>query len=93
MLVLSGSSHPEFVKLVIDRLDLPQASVKTSNFANGELCVDIGVSVRDKTVFVVQTCFGNVNDLLMELMIMIYACKMSSAKRGTLHTYNPVPLP
>ena len=40
-----------------------------------------GESVRGEDVYIVQTGGGEVNDNLMELLIMINACKIASAER------------
>ena len=53
-------------------------------FSNGETSVRIQESVRDEDVFILQTsCGPDVNDLLMELLILISACKTASARRIT----------
>ncbi len=41
----------------------------------------VGESVRGEDVYIVQTGGGEVNDNLMELLIMINACKIASAER------------
>jgi ribose-phosphate pyrophosphokinase len=43
----------------------------------------IGESVRDEDVFIIQTGADNINDHLMELLIMINACRTASARRIT----------
>ena len=43
--------------------------------------VEIGESVRGEDVYIVQSGCGEVNDNLMELLIMINACKIASAER------------
>lgn len=46
------------------------------------LCsVEIGESVRGEDVFIVQSGCGEINDMIMELLIMINACKIASASR------------
>ncbi len=45
--------------------------------------VEIQASVRGEDVFIVGCGSGEVNDNLMELLIMISACKCASAKRVT----------
>ena len=45
--------------------------------------VEIGESVRGEDVYIVQSGSGEVNDNLMELLIMINACKIASAVRVT----------
>ena len=42
--------------------------------------VEIRESVRGKDVYIIQTGSKDVNDSLMELFIMCYACKTSSCK-------------
>ena len=42
--------------------------------------VEIRESVRGKDVYIIQTGSKDVNDSLMELLIMCYACKTSSCK-------------
>lgn len=43
----------------------------------------IGKSVRGADVFILQTAADPVNEVLMELLIAISACKIASAKRIT----------
>jgi len=45
--------------------------------------VEIGESVRGEDVYIIQSGSGEVNDNLMELLIMINACKIASASRVT----------
>jgi ribose-phosphate pyrophosphokinase len=53
-------------------------------YSNQETSVTIGESVRDEDVFILQsTAPGDINDGLMELLIMINACKTASARRIT----------
>ena len=45
--------------------------------------MEIGESVRGEDVYIIQSGCGEVNDNLMELLIMINACKIASASRVT----------
>lgn len=46
------------------------------NYSNQETSVTIGESVRDEDVFIIQsTAPGDINNGLMELLIMIHACR------------------
>lgn len=45
--------------------------------------MEIGESVRGEDVYIIQSGSGEVNDNLMELLIMINACKTASASRVT----------
>jgi len=49
----------------------------------GESHVRIAESVREDDVYIINTGCGQVNTSLMELCIMIHACKIASAKRIT----------
>lgn len=48
-----------------------------------KLSVVIGESVRGEDVFIIQSGCGQINDNIMELLIMINACKIASAARVT----------
>jgi len=54
-----------------------------TKFSNGEANVKISESVRDEDVFILQSACRDVNDHLMELLILISACKGASARRVT----------
>ena len=45
--------------------------------------MEINGSVRGEDVFIVQSGCGEINDNIMELLIMINACKIASAARVT----------
>ncbi|KAK6041852.1 hypothetical protein COOONC_20643 [Cooperia oncophora] len=83
MVFLSGNSHPELSRLVSDRLGIRQGEVIVYNKTNRETSVDIKQSVRGKHVFILQVDQStNVNNDVMELLILIYACKTSMSKRS-----------
>lgn len=86
IVVLSGSSHPELAASISARLGLPLGQVRLSKFANEELSVEIQQSVRDMDVYIIQSSHGPVNDYLMEMLIMVHACKIASAARGNGHS-------
>ncbi|KAK3805956.1 MAG: phosphoribosyltransferase-like protein [Linnemannia elongata] len=81
--VFGGSSHPELTSLITGRLGVEPGAVKLSQFKNKETSVEIGVSVRNEDVYIIQSGSPKINDSLMELLIMINACKGSSAQRIT----------
>ncbi|KAF2277603.1 ribose-phosphate pyrophosphokinase 4 [Westerdykella ornata] len=82
--LLTGNSHPQLAKLVADRLGIELTKILVLQYSNQETSVTIGESVRDEDVFILQsTPPGDINDALMELLIMINACKTASARRIT----------
>ncbi|KAI8995155.1 phosphoribosyltransferase-like protein [Gaertneriomyces semiglobifer] len=81
--VLAGSSHPGLAQSIVERLGIKLGSSKSSKFSNKESNVEIGESVREQDVYIIQSGCGNVNDNFMELLIMIAACKTASAKKVT----------
>lgn len=83
IVVFSGSSHPQLTETICTHLGIPPAKIHLAKFSVGETQVEVGESVREKDVFIVQSGGGKVNDHLMELLITIQACKTASAKRVT----------
>ncbi|KAI4222175.1 MAG: hypothetical protein L6R36_006343 [Xanthoria steineri] len=81
--IFSGSSHPLLVDAICDRLGTQAANCELTKFSNGETSVKLGTSIRDQDVFIVQSGSDKVNDSLMEMLIMISACKGGSAKSIT----------
>ncbi|KAF7437208.1 ribose-phosphate pyrophosphokinase family protein [Pleurotus pulmonarius] len=81
--ILTGNSHPELAQSVAERLGVPLVSTTVRNFSNGEVDVKITESVRDEDVFIIQSGCKDVNDNLMELLILISACRTASARRIT----------
>ncbi len=62
-------------------IDLGQIKIK--RFADGEIYVQLQESVRGCDVFLVQPTCPPANENLMELLIMIDACRRASAKNIT----------
>ncbi|KAG1749542.1 phosphoribosyltransferase-like protein [Suillus lakei] len=81
--LLAGNSHPELAHAVAERLGVPLTPCMPKKFSNGEINVKISESVREEDVFIIQSGCSDVNDNLMELLILISACKTASARRIT----------
>ncbi|KAH6919224.1 ribose-phosphate pyrophosphokinase 2 [Coprinopsis sp. MPI-PUGE-AT-0042] len=81
--ILTGNSHPELAQAVAERLNVPLVPCTVKTFSNGEINVKISESVRDEDVFIIQSACNDVNENLMELLILISACKTASARRIT----------
>jgi ribose-phosphate pyrophosphokinase len=81
--IFTGTSHPELAEIIARRLGLPLAKADVTKSGIGETSVRIAESVRENDVYIINTGCGAVNTSLMELCIMIHACKIASAKRIT----------
>jgi hypothetical protein len=69
--------------LTTPRLGVQVARAEVTQSGIGETNVRIAESVREDDVYIINTGCGAVNTALMELCIMIHACKIASAKRIT----------
>ncbi|KAF5024032.1 hypothetical protein F66182_3879 [Fusarium sp. NRRL 66182] len=83
IVVLGGNSHPQLTENVCHILGVPASNRILGKFSGGESRCEIKDSVRGKDVYIIQSGSGNVNDNLIDLCIMISACKTGSAKRVT----------
>ncbi|RKP30974.1 phosphoribosyl pyrophosphokinase [Metschnikowia bicuspidata] len=81
--IFVGSSHPDLGRLVCERLGVDPAPCTLSKFSNGETSVQIGTSVRDQDVYIIQSGSPTINDHIMELLILISACRGGSAQKIT----------
>ncbi|CDO95019.1 unnamed protein product [Kluyveromyces dobzhanskii CBS 2104] len=83
--LLAGNSHPELAKNIAHNLGLPLSNIGVYQYSNKETSVTIGESIRDEDVYIIQTGTGEqeINDFLMELLIIIHACRTASARRIT----------
>lgn len=65
------------------RIGLKVSKAEVTRNGVGETSVRIAESVREDDVYIINTACGAINTALMELCIMIHACKIASAKRIT----------
>ena len=79
--IFTGNSNPEFAKTVCKCLGLPLGKSTVRTFADGEASVSLEETVRGADVFLIQSTCKPVNDHLMELLVMIDACRRASAGR------------
>ncbi len=78
--LLAGTSNLELAKEISSYLKVPITPIEVKNFSDGEIYVHIEKSVRGSIVFIVQPTSPPVNDKLMELLLIVDACKRASAK-------------
>lgn len=77
--LFSLNSNPELAEKIAQGIGLPLSRAKISHFADGEISVEIGESVRGCEVYVIQSVSDPVNTNLMELLIMVDALRRASA--------------
>jgi len=81
--VFCGNSNPEFAKTICKELGIEMGKADVKHFADGEASVSLEETVRGADVFLIQSTCKPVNDHLMELLVMIDACRRASAGRIT----------
>jgi ribose-phosphate pyrophosphokinase len=83
LMVFAGRSHPDLAQSITEHLGVELGAVQLETFKNGETYCRYEESIRGSDVFIVQTGCIPVDQNLMELMFMIQAAKLASAKRIT----------
>jgi ribose-phosphate pyrophosphokinase len=83
LMLFSGRSHPGLADAIASTLGLELGEVELKTFANGETYCRYLESIRGMDVFIVQTGCEPVDRNIMELLLMIQAAKLASAKRIT----------
>ena len=78
-----GNSNPALAQEIAAYLGIPVGPRVSKRFADGELYIQIQESIRGCDVFLVQPTCAPVNDHLMELLIMVDACRRASARQIT----------
>ncbi|KAI0094880.1 phosphoribosyl pyrophosphokinase [Irpex rosettiformis] len=81
--IFTGTSHPELAEIIARRLGIPLGRAEVLKSGIGESHVRIIESVREDDVYIINTGCGEVNTSLIEICIMVHACKIASAKRIT----------
>jgi ribose-phosphate pyrophosphokinase len=83
MAVFSGSANPTLASEIAKALMVPLGRAYVSRFSDSEITVELMDNVRGRDVFIVQPTCRPANDHLMELLIMVDACRRASAARIT----------
>jgi ribose-phosphate pyrophosphokinase len=81
--LFSGSANLQLAQEVSRYLGMDLGPMIHKRFADGELYVQIQESIRGCDVYLIQPTCQPVNDHLMELLIMIDACRRASARQVT----------
>ncbi|XP_043696018.1 ribose-phosphate pyrophosphokinase 1-like [Telopea speciosissima] len=81
--IFSGTANPSLSQEIACYMGLDLGKIKIKRFADGEIYVQLQESVRGCDVYLVQPTCPPANENLMELLIMIDACRRASAKNIT----------
>jgi len=83
MAVFSGSANPQLAYDIVRHLSVPLGRADVSRFSDGEITVELMENVRGRDVYIVQPTCPPANDHIMELLVMVDACRRASAARIT----------
>lgn len=81
--IFTGNANRNLAAAVAAELDMEVGHAEVGRFSDMEVRVTIKESVRGADVFIIQPTSPPVNDNLMELLVMIDACRRGSADRIT----------
>jgi ribose-phosphate pyrophosphokinase len=81
--IFTGSANRPLAASVAAELGMEVGKAEVGRFSDMEVRVTIKESIRGADVFIIQPTCPPVNDNLMELLVMIDACRRGSADRIT----------
>ncbi|XP_070033801.1 ribose-phosphate pyrophosphokinase 1-like isoform X2 [Nicotiana tomentosiformis] len=81
--IFSGTANPSLSQETACNMGLELGKINIKRFADGEIYVQLQESVRGCDVFLIQPTCPPANENLMELLVMVDACRRASAKRIT----------
>src|SRR3954471_14310828 len=83
LMIVSGRSNPDLAREIANKIGCELGDTTLKSFPSGETYCRYEDSIRGADIFIVQTASRDVDQHLMELLIMINAAKLASAKRIT----------
>jgi len=83
MALFSGNAHPKLARAIARVLHVPLAKAQVGRFSDGEINVEILENIRGRETFIVQSTCPPTAENLMELLVMVDACRRASASRIT----------
>jgi len=82
--IISGNSNIPFAESVCRNIGLRLCQTDVRTFSDGEISVSLHETVRGSDVFIIQSTSPPINEHLMEMLIMVDACKRASSSRVTV---------
>jgi len=80
LVLLSGTASRTLADKIAEYLEVPITPMEVFKFANDNTFAKIKANIRRRDVYVIQSCATPVNDNIMELLIIMDACKRASAR-------------
>jgi len=84
LMLFCGRSIPDMGQKIADNLGIKLGDIEIKTFSNGEIYMRYRENVRGSDLFLIQSTCPPVNDNLVELLIMIQAARLASARRITV---------
>jgi ribose-phosphate pyrophosphokinase len=81
--LFAGNANPALAHDVAKQIGTPLGRAYVGRFSDGEVNVELMENVRGRDVFILQPTCPPANDNLMELLVMVDACRRASAARIT----------
>ena len=83
MKLITGNANTQLAIDIAKIASVDLCETIVTRFADNEIWVEIKDNIRGEDVFIIQSTCNPANDNLMELLIMVDACKRASAGRIT----------
>jgi len=81
--LFAGNANPALAHDIARQLTTPLGRAYVGRFSDGEVNIELMENVRGRDVFIVQPTCPPTNDHLMELLVMVDACRRASAAKIT----------
>ena len=81
--LFAGNANPALAHDIARQLTTPLGRAYVGRFSDGEVNIELMENVRGRDVFIVQPTCPPANDHLMELLVMVDACRRASAAKIT----------
>jgi ribose-phosphate pyrophosphokinase len=81
--LFAGNANPALAQDIARSLQTSVGRAYVGRFSDGEVNIELMENVRGRDVFIVQPTCPPANDSLMELLVMVDACRRASAQRIT----------
>ncbi|EZH64406.1 ribose-phosphate pyrophosphokinase [Bacillaceae bacterium JMAK1] len=78
--IFTLNSNPALAEEIASHIGVEMGKSSVKRFSDGEVQINIEESIRGDDVYLIQSTSEPANEHLMELLIMIDACKRASAK-------------